>query len=163
MFINCDSVFRELSEDLPSEGDVFDCNAANRIIEAMDRALFSILTLQRDALELELNDLVGEVGRTKLMQEIEQTNAVFTKLSRHNGRFHNFFLLPHRGEPLHDLTIVRKDTLCELEYTLFELRDRSIELRDRSSQLSDDFMHRVWDILHQTMSNNADLNGRRRR
>lgn len=62
MFINCVSVIRELSDSLPSDGDRFDCNAANRIIEAMYRALDSILTLQLAALELELRNLLMKLA-----------------------------------------------------------------------------------------------------
>ena len=154
MFINCVSVFRELSDSLLSEGDIFDCNAANSIIEGMDRALNSILTLQLAALELELElrNLVDEVGRTKLLQDIEQTNAVFEKLRGHSGRFHNFFLLPHIYERLDDLTIVRKETLYGIENTIYELQN-----------LSDGLTNRLRFILEEGMGNNADLDCRRRR
>jgi hypothetical protein len=152
MFINCVSVFRELSDSLLSEGDIFDCNAANSIIEGMDRALNSILTLQLAALELELRNLVDEVGRTKLLQDIEQTNAVFEKLRWHSGRFHNFFLLPHIYERLDDLTIVRKETLYGIEHTIYELQN-----------LSNGLTGRLRFILEEGIGNNADLNGRRRR
>ena len=154
MFINCVSVFRELSESLPSDGDAFDCNAANRIIEAMDRALDSILTLQLGALELELKNLADEVGRTKLLQDIEQTNAIFEKLRGHSARFHNFFLLPHIYEPLNDLTIVRKNTIYELENAIYELQ----QLFRHSGHLTD----RLRRLLEEGMGNNPDLDHRRR-
>ena len=155
MFINCVSVFRELSESLPSDGDAFDCNAANRIIEAMHRALDSILTLQLGALELELKNLADEVGRTKLLQDIEQTNAIFEKLSGYSARFHNFFLLPHIYEPLNNLTIVRKKTIYELEDAIYGLQ----HLFRHSGQETD----RLRFILEEGIENNADLDGRRRR
>jgi hypothetical protein len=151
MLINCVSVFRELSDSLPSDGDRFDCDVANSIIEAMDRALDSILRLQLDALELELKNLVDEVGRTNLLQDIEQTNAVFRKLG-HSSSFHNFFLLPHIHGHLNDLTIVRKETLYRLENTIYELQNLSGGLTDQ-----------LRSILEEGMGNNMHLDGRRRR
>ena len=121
---DCTPIFRELGDDfmrLPSQGEVFDCVAAERMFTLMGAALLRILALQRKSLTAMLDETSKEERNAEILVELERTTAIVDRLESHQDRLHNFFLQPHLYDSLDDLTLVRKETLDQLNQQLTEL------------------------------------------
>jgi len=138
MKLNLTTIFREFGDEimrLPRQEEVFDCLAAERMFAVMGEALQRILKLQQAALTEMLDD--GEEGKNNLeiLAELEQTKLILNRLELHHGRLHNFFLQPHLYDPLEKLTLVRKETLEELDYRVTEIEDLNRKVAELSVSL----------------------------
>lgn len=138
MKLNLTPIIRELGDEfmsLPSQGEVFDCVAAERMFTVMSDALLRIFKLQQAALSEMLGDGEDEKKSSEILADLEQTGAILDRLELHNGRLHNFFLQPHLHDSLDKLTLVRKETLKELDWRVAELEDLDRKFAELSVRL----------------------------
>lgn len=157
MKFNLIPIFRELADEflrLPSQGEGFDCIAAERMFVVMGDALLRILKLQQTALTVMLDDAEEGKESLELLAEIEQIKAIQDRLELHHSRLHSLFLQPHLCDPLDKLTLVRKETLKELDQRVTELEALDLKFSELSVRLRS--------LFEEGTRNNHELTFRRR-
>jgi len=108
-------------------GNRVDCNIAARVFDSTVMILSDIVAAECASLQLEITSLGDRSDGTALVQKLEEYQLLMLEIEKVRASAHDFFLLPHLGDPLSELTIIRKDTLRELNSRLEHLMSISHE------------------------------------
>ena len=120
---NSEAIFCRLTEltRYLDVGNRVDCNIAAGVFDSIVLILSDIVAAECASLQLEITSLGDRSDGTALVQKLEQYQLLMLKIEEVRASAHDFFLLPHLGDPLSELTIIRKDTLRELNSQLEHL------------------------------------------